>query len=74
MPDDGDDVELEVLEADLAVIEAVMEKVDVGDLEGYEEVIAGLGDVPPEPGPSEQVGESAVGGEFDARPEAQSTV
>ena len=30
----GDDVELESLEADLAVIEAAMEKADAGDLDG----------------------------------------
>ncbi len=74
MPDDGDDVELESLEADLAVIEAAMEKADAGDLDGYEEVIAGLGDAPPEPGPSEQVGDGAVGDEFDAGPEGQPAV
>tara|TARA_B100000315_G_scaffold253519_1_gene292438 strand:- start:5222 stop:5461 length:240 start_codon:yes stop_codon:yes gene_type:complete len=75
MPDDPqDDVELESLEADLAVIEAAMEKADAGDLDGYEEVIAGLGDAPPEPGPSEQVGDGAVGDEFDAGPEGQPAV
>ncbi len=75
MPDDPqDDVELESLEADLAVIEAAMEKADAGDLDGYEEVIAGLGDAPPEPGLSEQVGDGAVGDEFDAGPEGQPAV
>ncbi|MBM17324.1 MAG: hypothetical protein CL516_06665 [Actinobacteria bacterium] len=75
MPDDPqDDVELESLEADLAVIEAAMEKADAGDLDGYEEVIAGLGDAPPELGPSEQVGDGAVGDEFDAGPEGQPAV
>ncbi len=70
----GDDVELESLEADVAVIEVAMEKVDSGDLDGYEEVIAGLGDAPPEPGLSEQVGDGAVGDEFDAGPEGQPAV
>ena len=70
----GDDVELESLEADLAVIEVAMEKADAGDLDGYEEVIAGLGDAPPEPGLSEQVGDGAVGDEFDAGPEGQPAV
>ncbi|HJO08196.1 MAG TPA: hypothetical protein QGG37_12765 [Chloroflexota bacterium] len=75
MPDDPqDDVELESLEADLAVIEAAMEKADAGDLDGYEEVIAGLGDAPPEPGLSDQVGDGAVGDEFDAGPEGQPAV
>ncbi len=75
MPDDPqDDVELDALEADVAVIEVAMEKVDSGDLDGYEEVIAGLGDVSPEPGPSEQVGDGAVGDGLDAGPEAQNAV
>jgi hypothetical protein len=70
MPEDPqDDAELDALEADVAVIEAAMEKVDSGDLVGYEEVIAGLGDAP-----SEQVGDGAVGDELDAGTEGQPAV
>ena len=69
-PDDPqDDVELDALEADVALIEVAMEKVDSGDLEGYEEVTADLSD-----DPSEQVGDGALGDEFDAGPEAQPAV
>ena len=69
-PDDPqDDVELDALEADVAVIEVAMEKVDSGDLDGYEEVTADLAD-----DPSEQVGDGAVGDELDAGPEAQPSV
>ena len=69
-PDDPqDDVELDALEADVAVIEVAMEKVDSGDLDGYEEVTSDLAD-----DPSEQVGDGAVGDEFDAGPEAQPAV
>jgi len=35
---DIDDAELDALEADLATIEVAMERVDSGDLEGYESV------------------------------------
>ncbi|MBC8364840.1 MAG: hypothetical protein H8E59_07540 [Actinobacteria bacterium] len=69
-----DDPELDALEADVAVIEAAMEKVDDGDLAGYEELVAGLGDGPTEPTPSEQVGDGAVGHELDTGPEGQRAV
>ena len=69
MPDDGDDVELDALEADVAVIEVAMEKVDSGDLDGYEEVTADL-----DADPSEQVGDGAVGDGLDAGPEGQPAV
>ena len=39
---DIDDAELDALEADLATIEVAMERVDSGDLEGYESVTARL--------------------------------
>jgi len=39
---------LERLEADLATIEAAMDRVDSGDLEGYEAVTARLDDETPE--------------------------
>jgi len=39
---DIDDAELDALEADLATIEVAMERVDSGDLEGYESVAACL--------------------------------
>ena len=39
---DIDDAELDDLEADLAVIEVAMERVDSGDLDGYEAVVARL--------------------------------
>ena len=39
---DIDDAELDALEADLAAIEVAMERVDGGDLEGYEAVVARL--------------------------------
>ena len=39
---DIDDAELDALEADLATIEVAMERVDSGDLEGYESVAARL--------------------------------
>jgi hypothetical protein len=69
-PDDPqDEVELDALEADVALIEVAMEKVDSGDLDGYEEVTADLAD-----DPSEQVGDRALGDEFDAGPEAQPAV
>ena len=35
---DIDDAELDALESDLATIEVAMERVDSGDLEGYESV------------------------------------
>ena len=69
-PDDPqDEAELVALEADVALIEVAMEKVASGDLDGYEEVTADLAD-----DPSEQVGDGAVGDEFDAGPEAQPAV
>ena len=37
---DIDDAELDALEADLAAIEVAMERVDGGDLDGYEAVAA----------------------------------
>ena len=39
---DIDDAELDALEADLAAIEVAMERVDGGDLDGYEAVVARL--------------------------------
>jgi len=39
---DIDDAELDALEADLAAIEVAMERVDGGDLDGYEAVAARL--------------------------------
>ena len=69
-PDDPqDDAELDALEADVAVIEVAMEKVDSGDLDGYEEVTADL-----DADPSEQVGDGAVGDGLDAGPEGQPAV
>ena len=69
-PDDPqDDVELDELEADVAVIEVAMEKVDSGDLDGYEEVTADL-----DADPSEQVGDGAVGDGLDAGSEGQPAV
>ena len=53
-------------EADVAVIEVAMEKVDSGDLDGYEEVTADL-----DADPSEQVGDGAVGDGLDAGSEGQ---
>ena len=41
-PADIDDAGLDALEADLATIEVAMERVDSGDLEGYESVAARL--------------------------------
>ena len=43
-----DDAMLERLEADLATIEAAMDRVDSGDLEGYGAVAARLDDETPE--------------------------
>lgn len=68
------DAERAGIEADVAVIEAAMEKIDSGDLNGYEEVVAGLGDAPPEPTSSEQVGDGAVGDELDTGSEGQPAV
>ena len=45
---DVDDAMLERLEADLATIEAAMDRVDSGDLEGYGAVAARLDDETPE--------------------------
>jgi hypothetical protein len=42
---DIDDTELEALESDLATIEAAMDRVDSGDLEGAEAAMARLTDV-----------------------------
>ena len=42
---DIDDTELEALESDLATIEAAMDRVDSGDLEGAESAMARLIDV-----------------------------
>ena len=39
---DIDDAELNALEADLTAIEVAMERVDGGDLDGYEAVVARL--------------------------------
>ena len=39
-----DDAELESLEADLATIEAAMDRVDAGDLDGATTLMARLGD------------------------------
>ena len=39
---DTDDAELDALEADLAAIEVAMERVDGGDLDGYDAVVARL--------------------------------
>ena len=44
-----DDAMLERLEADLATIEAAMDRVDSGDLEGYGTVAARLDDEAPDP-------------------------
>ena len=69
-PDDPqDDVELDALEADVAVIEVAMEKVDSGDLDGYEEVTADF-----DADPSEPVGDGAVGDGLDAGSEGQPAV
>ena len=43
-----DDAMLERLEADLATIEAAMDRVDSGDLEGYGAIAARLDDETPE--------------------------
>ena len=43
-----DDAMLERLDADLATIEAAMDRVDSGDLEGYGAVAARLDDETPE--------------------------
>ena len=40
-----EDVELEALESDLATIEAAMDRVDSGDLDGAEAAMARLSDV-----------------------------
>ena len=45
---DIDDAELDALEADLATIEAAMDRVDSGDLEGYGAVAARLDDEAPD--------------------------
>ncbi|SVA65711.1 uncharacterized protein METZ01_LOCUS118565, partial [marine metagenome] len=42
---DIDDTELEALESDLATIEAAMDRVDSGDLEGAEAAMARLTDM-----------------------------
>jgi len=42
---DIDDTELEALESDLATIEAAMDRVDSGDLEGAEAAMAHLTDM-----------------------------
>ncbi len=43
---DIDDTELEALVSDLATIEAAMDRVDSGDLEGAEAMLGLLGDAP----------------------------
>ena len=43
---DIDDTELETLESDLATIETAMDRVDSGDLESAEAVMANLADDP----------------------------
>ena len=43
---DIDDAELDAMEADLATIEVAMERVDSGDLEGYESVSTRLDEDP----------------------------
>jgi len=53
-----DDAELEVLESDLATIEAVMDRVDFGDLEGAEAMMARLSDGQLEEGHAENTDES----------------
>ena len=45
---DIDDAELDALEADLATIEVAMERVDSGDLEGYESAATRLDEASPE--------------------------
>ena len=45
---DIDNTELEALESDLATIEAAMDRVDSGDLEGYGAVAARLDDEAPD--------------------------
>lgn len=53
-----DDAGLEALESDLATIEAVMDRVDSGDLEGAEAMMARLSDDPLEEGNAENTDES----------------
>ncbi len=55
---DIDDTELEALESDLATIEAVMDRVDSGDLEGAEAMMARLSDGQLEEGHAENTDES----------------
>ncbi|HIG26111.1 MAG TPA: hypothetical protein EYG34_02070 [Acidimicrobiia bacterium] len=53
------DPELDALEADLATIEAAMNRVADGDLDGAEEIMSSLADNETSE-PSEQVGDRAV--------------
>ena len=69
-PDPGPetDPELDALEADLATIEAAMNRVADGDLDGAEEIMSGLADNETSEEtsePSEQIGDRAVAHQID---------
>ena len=51
-PSSRDDGELERLENDLAAIEEAMDRIEEGDLEGYDALV-GRSDDPAEPAPSD---------------------
>jgi hypothetical protein len=70
-PDPGPetDPELDALEADLATIEAAMNRVADGDLDGAEEIMSSLADNETSE-PSEQVGDRAVAHQIDPITEA----